>query len=328
MSRSGSIRVRWERLAGTWRRRLVATVAVLAVGAGCGGEDGGERPTESPDPVIVGDDPGSGPVRCPVSVGDDGWEVDGYIYEFTMIEDFEFGAGTGWYTNNAQCSKCEDLFHACADPEANPGRTCTNGSKTDQRVLDACWVRCEEIQSPPYFSKPLPAAAIPGGGRCGSTYALHMVAGPFNKVPFDFQESWGGVIGRTYSQPGVDFSAYDGIALWGRRHPGSRDTVRLDVSDTNTDQEFINPETGEPNCNPDISLDDPTDGCDKWGGFALLHQDWEFFAFPFNEMRQSGWGRPREALLLGGIMSVGFLYDVGLWDFWIDDIALYKRRPE
>ncbi|MBN2195080.1 MAG: hypothetical protein JW751_19845 [Polyangiaceae bacterium] len=79
----------------------------------------------------------------------------------------------------------------------------------------------------PVFTKPLPASPIPDGGRCGSTHALHVVAGPFIK--------WGGTIGLRFGTPLVASTydeereewtkIWDGIAFWARVGTGSCPTT-------------------------------------------------------------------------------------------------------
>jgi hypothetical protein len=42
-------------------------------------------------------------------------------------------------------------------------------------------------------------------------------------------------------------------------------------------------------------------------------------------MRQQGWGRRAEYFDLTAIMSFSIFYPQGPWDFWIDDLAFYRR---
>jgi len=365
LSRSG--RVSWALLACS----LASVVA-------CGGRDADEPRTWPETPRA--EDPGSGPIVCP-EVTDEGrlrfTDYAGHTltYELRMLENWEYGAGTGWYSNNPQCQTCEEVEKACdgeaslaedwstnrvcdcepsadgaagaggadgaagaagaadGDEVAPPCPTEADIERIDEELAN-CWTRCREIQTPSYFEKPIPAAQIPNGGRCGSQYALHLLAGPFDDVQFDFQESWGGVVGRPFSPP-LDAGPYpedgiegwDGICFWGRRGPASRATIRLDVTERHTDQNY-DAGDGEPMCDPNQTLDDPEVGCDKFGGYAPLSGDWEFFAVSFAQLRQGGWGRVAEYFDVWGIMSIGFSYNVGYWDFWVDDLALYRVRSE
>jgi len=307
--------------------------SLLLVLSGCGGEDGGPRPTES-IVLELPDDPGSGPVDCPVQDDDGSWVLGDDRFEFDFLETFPYGAAErGWYTNNARCYQCEQLWRACNGIESggNPGRSCLEidgrDRDADESALESCWADCEAIQSPSYFEKPVYAESIPNGGRCGSEFAFHLQAGPFDRVLFEVNKSWGGVLGLEFAQPGVDASSYDGIAFWGRRNPAARNAIRLDVTDRYTNQDYVSPATGEALCVGETTADDPSEGCDKFGSDALLGPDWQLYTLPFAEMRQGGWGMHAPNLDVWGLLSVGFSYDEGVWDFWLDDIAFYTRRP-
>ncbi len=311
---------------------LCAASLLLAL-SGCGGEDGGPRPTESPA-LPLAEDPGSGPIDCPVQDDDGSWVLGDDRFEFDFLETFPYGAAErGWYTNNARCYQCELVWRRCngLDEGGNPGRSCLEIEGIDreayERYLDNCWAECEAIQSPSHFEKPLFAEAIPSGGRCGSEFALHLEAGPFDQVQFAVDSRWGGIIGLEFAQPGFDASFYDGIAFWGRRNPASRNAIRLDVTDRYTNQDYVSPETGEALCEGNTTPDDTSEGCDKFGTPALLGPDWQLYTLPFAEMRQAGWGKHAPNLDVWGLLSVGFSYNEGAWDFWIDDIAFYTRRP-
>jgi hypothetical protein len=95
-----------------------------------------------------------------------------------------------------------------------------------------------------------PAYPIPGGGRCGSQWALHVQGGPFM--------GWGGGIGMSMLQwPGnnsasycskstdsilkgmtIDVSAWEGISFWARRGPNSQIGFRVAVGDKATDDDI------------------------------------------------------------------------------------------
>jgi hypothetical protein len=68
--------------------------------------------------------------------------------------------------------------------------------------------------------------------------------------------------------------------------------------------------------------------CDKFGAGVGISTDWRFFKVPFSRMRQRAYGRP--SLLPGPdskIIGIEFSLDGENWDFWIDDLALY-REPD
>ena len=69
-------------------------------------------------------------------------------------------------------------------------------------------------------------------------------------------------------------------------------------------------------------------GCDAFGSFIVMNNDWQFFALPFSEMRQEGWGKQAPFFDTQHISNLTFYYGVGVWDIWIDDIAYYKRSAE
>jgi len=246
------------------------TLLVLAFGSlvsACGGTDEG-RTTEklAQEPVF---DPGSAPVLC---------EAYGQgPLEFKTLEDFELGAATGgWYTNNDICQKCDKLV-----AEAAPSDD-----------IAECESRCSSSQIPSPRQKPLAADVIVtqlnqqteavSAPRCGSHYALHVR----NNVPL---LDWGIVIGDQF-RPGLDACDWDGIAFWGRKGPSSPAAVRIQLSDRSTDENYVTAE-GTPPCNPDASRDETLQGCDKFGSYAMLSQNWQLYLLDFSEMRQAGWGK-------------------------------------
>jgi hypothetical protein len=81
-------------------------------------------------------------------------------------------------------------------------------------------------------------------------------------------------------------------------------------------------------CQANTPLNDTTQGCDKPNAFALLTTDWRFYALPFSEMRQAGWGKKQPYLDLTALMSVQFHFGAGQWDVWIDDVAFYRRKSQ
>jgi hypothetical protein len=306
----------------------IASMALVA----CGG-DGGPRPDQNPDPSLP-EDTGGGSFACPEPGPADSWIFTDWAgrelsYSFSSIEDWEFGAGMGWYTNNPQCSHCEELERSCDgvaidNPIYAANQICSPAADAavpvtpvDPAVLAACWDQCRDLQQPTYFEKPLPAERIPFGGRCSSQYALHMTVGPYDTVPFKFNQSWGGVIGLQGTR---DASEWDGISFWARVGPGSRTPLHLEVSDPYTDSK-----ADPPRCDSITELDDTALGCDKFGADVLMGDTWRFFAIPFGEMRQGGWGVSAPYLDIAHLLSIGFAYDVGVWDFWIDDIAFYRH---
>jgi len=307
---------------------------LFLLAAACGGK-GGTRPERAAAEHPA--DPGSGPYYCPTPDADGTWVFTDYAGReqrllLGTLETWETGAGMGWYTNNSMCTYCDHLERACSGVSleaqsfaddflcdaANSGLSASELAEA-QAALDACKISCLAIQTPLYTAKPVPADLIPDGGRCGSLFALHMVAGPFDTVPFAPNESWGGVIGQNWIPYDAYTAGWEGIAFWGRAAPGSRRALRVTLTDSNTD-----PKSPTADCLSVHSTDHPEVGCDNFGFMVELSPDWQFFKIPFSEMRQGGWGRPAPYLNTAALYSMGFSYDVGLWDFWIDTVYFYR----
>lgn len=228
----------------------------------------------------------TGPRTPPDCSADDGLEM-------LVVDDFELGAASTAFTNNEICDPCLDL------------------SGEDLLV---CQDRCIASQTPTDLDKPLPAELIPEG-RCESSYALHVTTTQFRK--------WGGLVGFRFS-PALDARDYDGVAFWGRVAWGTRSSLRATALDPETDATFIDPDSGVPRCDGESDLDEFAEACDPYGAFAVMTGDWQFFRIPFSEMRQRGFGHVAPFLDLGAILQVSIEYGIGEWDFWIDDIALYR----
>ncbi len=255
------------------------------------------------------------------------------------IEDWETGAGGGWYTNNDQCESC----HAATDIING---TIDAGTEVDPTSLDAgvkarkaCVSDCLASQMPSYFAKPVPAEKIPVAAsgikdRCGSKYAFHVISGPFTK--------WGGQLGMNFGPPKcvtldcpadsmpVPGGPYDGISFWARVAPGSGTGMRVQVGESHTDIKY--PETGDAGapCVDQVGIVSPNDtsqGCDAFGIFTALNTNWQFFTMPFEEMRQAGWGKRAPFFDIQHISNLTFFYAQGIWDIWIDDISFYRRSP-
>jgi hypothetical protein len=267
--------------------------------AGCGGENGGPP---APRPLMAGpEDPGNSPADCTADAHDDK----------RVIDDFELGAASGWYTNNEVCYACSQTIGDC-DAGAVADGGCAPAAQAD------CVSRCSAVQSAPSpTADPIPATKIPNGGRCGSQYAIRIQAGPFT--------DWGGKLGTQFTKP-FDASAWDGIAFWARIAPGSEGTARISLSDQHTDTTY-NQSLAVPYCNPQTTKTVYKDGCDKYGSYVPMIDNWRYFRIPFSELRQEGWGRQAPTFDVFGILSIELTFKVGSWEFWIDDISFYRKRP-
>jgi hypothetical protein len=269
-------------------------------------------------PNCYAPDPGSGPFSC--AADDD--------YDLTMVEDFETGVASdgGWYTTNETCYRCVLM------PFAPDGGFLPN-SYPIVPVIDpgACADRCQLSQDPTHFAKPVPAAEIQNGGRCGSRYAMR-VRGPLQNGPFT---DWGLQFDRDMTGSPFDASAYEGISFWARVGPSSRGVLRFAAGDKYTWEKYVDPATGDSIClgKGRTSIDQyvdggSTSGCDAAGIYFNVGPEWRFYTLPFSEMRQAGWGRKEPYFDVWGIMVMGFLTGAGAWwDIWIDDVAWYRRKP-
>jgi hypothetical protein len=333
---------------------VVGWLVTASIVPACGGAHRASAAVDAgPQALIASSDPGSGPFDC--SVADP--------YQMDMIEDFEFGAATGWYTNNELCypwtqaeAECVDAgvvcfpgsqvqksFPRCQGPDALPGvwSSCYGTGQVDcsnPKALDSCQQDCLSIQpSPSFLADQLPASPIPsstaspGGppGRCGSLYALHVLAGPF--------DNWGGNIGTRFSVPvNALQKGYDGVAVWMRTAPGFANAARITLSDEFTDsqtnmslpaaQRACDP---NPNCAGQAAQGNSNCynvGCDPFGAYIPMTENWRLFLLSFDEMRQGGWGKQRPGLDLSNLLSIQISYPVGTWDYWIDDIAFYRLK--
>ncbi len=221
-------------------------------------------------------------------------------YELLMIDDFEFGAAAVAFTNNEVCYRCS--------------LQSSGGAGAERSGASSCEEDCRASQTPRGSEKPLAAELLPEP-RCESRYALHLQAGPFTE--------WGGLVGFPFA-PGLDVSNYEGVSFWGRVKWETRSTVRLSVLDPGTDSAFVD-DAGESLCDAESSLDDFEQACDPYGRYAVMTGDWKFFRIPFHEMRQKGFGAKTPYLDLGVIRQVTVDYGQGEWDFWIDDLAFYRK---
>lgn len=262
--------------------------------------------------------------------------------EYQSIEDFELGAAGGWYLSNDVCSDCQDFINQM-DTIRNAGEAIPRADELEALTaeLELCRPRClEALETPYYFDNP-PVAEPIEGGRCGSRYAMHIKGGPFVE--------WGGNMGFSLSPPlnasNVDVTDESGtvrpgrdllgISFWARLgDTGGSNSLRLEVGEKHTEQNYMGPEGGPlgpddddlgPICTPNTTDYNSREGCDKFGSNALLRSSWQQFFVPFAEMRQQGWGRRAENFDLTGIMSFSIFYAQGTWDFWIDDLAFYRR---
>ena len=74
---------------------------------------------------------------------------------------------------------------------------------------------------------------------------------------------------------------------------------------------------------------EPTEQCgDHWTRVVNLTSEWQFYTVPFSAMAQQGWAKRSAGLDLSSVSVVRFTWDGGWVDFWIDDVRVYKTKPQ
>jgi hypothetical protein len=260
--------------------------------------------------------------------------LDGY--ELYVLNQFENPTPTGWYTNNDRTAeqhpppdsdpipvttipggRCvgfapgANVATVCEDPAA-PRGSCTRVYDTSSRAA----VR-------------ITAGTMTDGGAFGHITRKHAPpadapACPFKAGPPEVGPCSHGLGPSSPQPPGAhavdDTSDWEGIVIWARIARGSASSIRVRVSDPLTDDKGCV-------CNPFTNQNDASDGCDKFGSFVALDDTFRAYRLPFAEMKQGGWGKKSPGLDHGDIFEMGIEYRGGPWDLWIDDWALYRRRP-
>ncbi len=162
------------------------------------------------------------------------------------------------------------------------------------------------------------AELIPGGGRCGSHYAMHVTGQGFTSwalltVLFRYGPTDGGASGVLP----YDASARTGITFWARIGDTSANQVRLAVSDRAT-----RPEGGV--CDANVATG-PTACYDSFGvDLTQLGTRWTQYRIPFAGLGQRNFGLQESVLDTSALYSVDFDFYVDeIFDLWIDDISFF-----
>lgn len=305
-------------------------MAILLVA--CGGSTDRPRPATGAGPELPAylDPPVDDAVDGAAEAPDCSERTD---IDVIPIEDFEFGAAGGWYLSNDVCSVCQDFINqADAIRNANQAGTRAEELATLTAQLEACRPGCEAAAPIPYYFDSAPLAEPIDGGRCGSLYALHVKGGPFVDWGGNFGTSFAPPINATRAEvvdpqtnavlPGRDLQ---GITFWARLGGASNNSLRIEVGEMHTEGTYTG-NAGGPICMPNTNDDNSELGCDKFGATAQMRSQWQQFLIPFAEMRQAGWGRRAEQFDLSRLLSFSLFYAQGSWDFWIDDLAFYRRK--
>ena len=157
--------------------------------------------------------------------------------------------------------------------------------------------------------------------RCGeSRFALRIYARGLSK--------YGGAFGMSYDyNTPFDASEWDGISLWVRRGPASGTSLFVGVNEQHTDEQgsaAVSP-TAEPFCLNDAPAE--RNKCDRFGAGVALDEEWRFVAIRFDQMAQRGYGVVAPYLDVAAIQGLNCGFEVGDWEFWVDDLA-YFREPD
>jgi endoglucanase len=148
------------------------------------------------------------------------------------------------------------------------------------------------------------------GGANGSLFAAHVTG----------QLAAGEVVyagvGLNFVDPKgpFDASAFEGVAFFARRGPGSTAGIRLKVPDVSTD--------------PDGKV--CSECFNDFGASIELDEQWQQFTVPFDTMAQlPGWGAPRPgAVDRAGLYGLQWQVSTSgaAFDLWIDDVVFYGCR--
>ncbi|MGC4095012.1 MAG: hypothetical protein QM756_45260 [Polyangiaceae bacterium] len=58
-----------------------------------------------------------------------------------------------------------------------------------------------------------------------------------------------------------------------------------------------------------------------------MTDDWSYVVIPFATLSQKGFGFPSAAFESNKLKKFQFLMNFGNWDYWIDDISFYRKKP-
>lgn len=308
-------------------------LSLACVIAGCGGEDKGRvsgRVTEVP-PVD----------QCKLAEA----------YEFQNLVDFE-------PVGNSQFALCDPkLAMICNAPSPTPfyfNYDTKHTSPVPDAFKASTFCRSEEPYDSNLREGQVLGAPNKDGPRCGvSEHALQVLASNVAECyGANGRPGWGAALDltmrNTLDAVGLEGGPYDGISFWVRK--GSAATKPtfvfsvVDVPNNGIDAEFSGAELPQCGCRFEPTDQDPRhiqcysdppadvpDGrkCDAFSAAVTLTDEWTFIAARFSALTQKGFGA---ASLLPEvdatrIKRLQFLITAGDWDFWIDDLALFKDIP-
>lgn len=245
-------------------------------------------------------------------------------YEFQRIVDFEPGqTASGAVSRSAFCDPATPCsFYFNADTANSPPGGC------------APELTFESTPRVGQGGANIPGQELPQS-RCGeSTGALHVTATNMAICINDSgRKGWGGGFDITFSSP-LDASEWDGISFWVKRGTtpgfGNNRTDNKSIIALAIDQ-YSSGATCDASDPALATREVPdTEKCDPFGAAAPLRDEWTFIPAKFSAMRQKGFGVPSP---LGHVDTTGLirfqiLMTAGNWDFWIDDISLFRAPAE
>jgi hypothetical protein len=162
------------------------------------------------------------------------------------------------------------------------------------------------------------AESIPGG-RCGSTYAMHVTGqGYMEWAVLSVSMGWGSVDGGAPGLLPNDNAFRTGVTFWARIGDTSSNKVRFAISD-----KYSRPEGGY--CDPAETAPMEIACYDTLGvDLPQLDTTWRQYRIPFGGLTQRGFGLPRSKLDSSSIYTIEFNFNpITPFDFWVDDIAFY-----
>jgi hypothetical protein len=169
------------------------------------------------------------------------------------------------------------------------------------------------VETPPAGEPFVPSELSPA--RETSHFAARMSGSGFT--------TWGAGMGLNLNDPGsgdggsakatYDASAYDGIAFWAKTAAGPGASLRLNVSDKDTD--------------PSGGLCAPAAKCsDHFGKSLNITSEWVQYVIRFSDMAQLGWGASVPAFDAKSLYAIQFQVAKGAaFDVWIDDVAFVGK---
>lgn len=162
------------------------------------------------------------------------------------------------------------------------------------------------------------AEMIPGGGRCGSHYAMHVTGHGFTSwAVLTASFRYGPVDGGASALLPYDAHDRTGITFWARIGDTSANQVRFAVSD-----QYSRPEGGI--C--DASVQTGSTACYDTFSLALagLGTHWTQYKIPFSQLSQQNFGLHRDHLDTTALYTVDFNFYVNeIFDLWVDDVSFY-----